>query len=554
MLPGATPRRHLLSDAGGGSLASTQPTVDRKNLSLHRNSYYAESVQCKCGKLEMKRMILVNYVRLSVVLSIISAVWTQQASGLGFEAFGPAEGHMGVSSDWPKGVMPLRKHASRVYWQEVNGNDRSYFDGGIAEINEVLQKFSEIEMQRHIVVVRAGRPSATSFGGKATPYAVEFHLPGGIYLFHARRNAKTGLFLTSPRLFMNLSQDLISQVGKLEIPKNIELHAYAYDADLLLASAESTNQSNRSRAIQLLGEDGVDSEQALAAIEAGLTSDNQYVVNAAKAAKQQLDSSDPAIRKLRASVRDFLLAHPQRHRAATPEEVFKAIKAADAKYAKEGFTARGTLVGSSGTLMNWIVTMGQDKLVVRQTAVDEAATGVIEHTIFASPEYMGTIQRSQYWVDGELIQSNPFMSREPVGNTYDLLIGRLLWPIGIGFSRRIDRVERVNEHANGMLLVVAFGEDNLGIRWELTVDPSADYLVTQAKGYRTGRVVQSLEYIVDAVGIVKQHGRFANHTGRWSEGVDAMPTSVSVHSVSSQPDIDLVFELQDKFAEDSSND
>lgn len=489
-----------------------------------------------------------NRSNLVLFAILILGISTHRAAGLGFEDFGPAGEHLGISPDWPKGAVPIKKHSARVYWREVNGDDHSYYDGDVAEINELLQLFSELEQDNHEVVLRAGRPSAMSFGGKATPYAVEFHLPGGIYLFHARRNAKSGLYSTEPRLFIYISEALRDKLDELKVPPNVEIHRRAFDQELLLASARNGD----GRALRLLGEDGYDSEEARVIIDESLKSDKPHVKAAAESAKKALDaaSDDTELRKL---VSQFITSHPQRYRVPDPAQVLGAIKAVDAKYANEGFTANGTLVNDSGTLMNWMVTMGKQKLLIRQTADKDEATGVIDHTIFASPEHMGSIQQSQYWVDGKLIQSKPFMSREPVGNTYDLLIGRLLWPLGISFSRRIDRVEKVSIRPDGTLDVLAYGENNLGIRWELRVDPKADYLITQAKGFRT-RKPEELEYIVDAAGVVKMQERFANHTARWREGIDAKPISISVHSVSAKPDIDLIFEFEDKFIEGKPDD
>ncbi len=482
-----------------------------------------------------------------LLLAIIISAQAQNAAGLGFEEFGPAKKHMGVSPDWPKGAIPLRKHASRVYWQEVNGNDHSYFDGGVAEINELLKLFSEMELERHIVVVRSGRPTATSFGGKKTSYSVEFHLPSGIYLFHARRNAKSGLFSTTPRLFINLDAKLLKSRDKIAFPENVELHAHGFQLDQLLAAAKEGN----SQAIRLLAEDGYDTNDAQTVIKDALKSDNQYVKRAAEFSIGLLDLENEATSKLRKEVAEFVASHALRYQEPTPQDVLSAIKTADSSYATDGFMATGSLVDESGKLMNWTVMMGKNKLLIRQTAAADDAVGVIDHTIFASPEYMGSIQISQYWVDGKLIRSKPFKNREPVGNTYDLLIGRVLWPLGISFSRRIDRVEQVSARPDGQLDIVAFGDDNLGIRWELRVDPKADYLITQAKGFHARRD-DRLAYHVDAMGVMRMNGRSVNHTSRWAEGPDAAPISIAVHSISSKPDIDQIFEYEDKFAEEDS--
>ena len=109
---------------------------------------------------------------------------------MGMEAFGPAGEHIGRSPDWPKGVEDVLRHRSRAYWQWVNGNERAYYDGDIRTVNELLDLYSRVDLAEHPVVIRPGRPSANSFHGKLTPYVVEFDVPEGISLHHARKHAK----------------------------------------------------------------------------------------------------------------------------------------------------------------------------------------------------------------------------------------------------------------------------------------------------------------------------------------------------------------------------
>ena len=130
----------------------------------------------------------------SAVALIMATLSAQPASAAGMENFGPAGEHIGRSGDWPKGVEDVLRHPSRVYWNWVNGNENAYYDGDIETVNELLKLFAKVDLTSHHVVIRSGRPSARSFHGKITPYAVQFELPGGIYLGHIRRHASTGLY------------------------------------------------------------------------------------------------------------------------------------------------------------------------------------------------------------------------------------------------------------------------------------------------------------------------------------------------------------------------
>ena len=80
--------------------------------------------------------------------------------------------------------------------------------------------------------------------------------------------------------------------------------------------------------------------------------------------------------------------------------------------------------------------MGHDRLVVEQRDVEDAdhpsAAGRFEYTNYVGPERMGSIHGYRVWAEGKLIESKPQATFEPVGSTYDLLIGRILWPLGAG--------------------------------------------------------------------------------------------------------------------------
>lgn len=473
----------------------------------------------------------------------------ETAIGMGMEGFGPAK-HVGVSSDWPKGVQPLLKHASRVYWRDVNGYSQSYFEGSVDQVNELLKQFSEVELKRHMVVLRIGAGSARSFQGKQTPYNVKFDLPAGLFISHAKRLANTGVYSTEPTLEIQVTNEWISALNDLEFPENVQLRRSRYKIDVLLNAAIKTDLNTRCRALDLIGKQGVDNEVVRGVLVKCLGEEDEYIRQYAKNALDSLDKQKAVSEKLRTEFNQFVDKHSRLHRSPEPDEVFDLLTKTDEKYAKEGFTARGTLVSKGGILMKWTVTMGNDRLVVTQEAAHEKATGRIEDTVFVSPDDMVHIQRSQYWVDGKLTKSKPFRSVEPVGNTYDIFIGRLLWPLGRGFTRRIDRVESVHEQQNGSWLVTAFGENNLGIRWELEVDPSSEYLVRQAKGFRTGRKEPTkAAYIVDGAGTMNSDERSTNHTSRWMEGEDAEPVSIAISEVSPKPDLGLLINLEDEIVE-----
>ena len=159
--------------------------------------------------------------------------------------------------------------------------------------------------------------------------------------------------------------------------------------------------------------------------------------------------------------------------------------------------------------------MGEERLVVEQRDVADEdhplAEGRCEYSIYAGPERMGSIHGNRLWVDGKLIEAKPQATFEPVGSTYDLLIGRVLWPLGRGFSRRIDRITDISTRADGLLTVAAESNDgNLMRRWELLIDPSADFLVRAAKAFR--RDDSEPAFVVETAGVLAGGGRSVAHT------------------------------------------
>jgi hypothetical protein len=224
----------------------------------------------------------------------------------------------------------------------------------------------------------------------------------------------------------------------------------------------------------------------------------------------------------------------------------------DADYAR-GFTARGTRVepafSGRGELVGWTVTMGRGRLVVEQRDIEDAdhpaTEGRFEYTQFVGPERMGSIHGSRVWADGKLIEVNPQATFEPVGSTYDLLIGRILWPLGRGFTRRMDRITSVTLESDRLLRVVAESDgDGLMRRWELLIDPTADYLVRAAKAFRENETEPSI--VVETAGIVTGGGRSVAHTARWIEGATGPPASIAVNSVSSGTDEALIQRTEDR--------
>lgn len=492
----------------------------------------------------------------STLALLLSAISAQPVWSMGQEAFGPAGPHIGRSADWPRGVEDILRHESRVYWNWVNGNEHAFYDGDITNINELLDLFAKIDLSVHRVIVRAGRPSTRSFQDLVVHYNVEFELPGGIYLHHVRGMAATGLYATIPRLIIHLDDKLVRHLDELHVPENVTLQDAPYRVEDALAQANSADNSLRWRAVSLLGQIGESSPEVASALKQAAGDENANLQAAAKKSMEQIEqANDPETRPLRQQIAGFLLNHPQRLRTPGPDELLDAMRSVDERYAR-GFTARGTMILNtlSGRcqLVAWTVTMGDQKLVIQQKAVvDELhppTEDLVETTYYISPDQMGTIHRSRLWVDGKLIDTKPHATFEPVGSTYDILIGRILWPLGRGFTRRIDHIEEVTRIGDGTLRVKAESNvGNLPWRWELSIDPDSDYLVRSAKTYL--RDSEEPSYIIDSLGTQQADGRSTAHTARWREGTLAEPISMAVHSVSADMDTGLIKAVEEQLAQ-----
>ena len=474
------------------------------------------------------------------------------ALGMGQERFGPAGEHISRSTDWPKGVEDLLRHPSCVYWNWVNGNEHAYYDGGIGTINQLLDAFAHVDLARHDVILRPGRPSARSFQGQLTPYAVEFHLPAGLYFHHAREHAQTGLYPLMPRLFIHINQDHAEQLDELEIPANVTLRDLAHSVEAAVAQLDADDRSLRLRAISVLGDSGDSSAPITAALEKASQDPDEYVHRAAQKALEQIkQANSPEMRSLRDQVAAYVAKHPQTARVPDAQQLLATLKRIDGEYAR-GFTATGTMVKPSLSgrqqLFEWKLTMGDGQLVLQQRAVDDAGQGPvvgrIEYTIYTGPTSMASIHRGRMWVDGELQDTSTSVSFEPPGRTYDLLVGRVLWPLGRGYSRSIERITDIRAAPDGTLIVAADAPKvGLEVHWELEVDPKADFIVRTAKRFRRDDLEPS--YIASNRGILSATDRCIAHTAAWQEGPRGEPMSISVKSVSAEPDMKLIRTTKD---------
>ena len=290
-------------------------------------------------------VVIVRGLAKTLLFLILVVILAEPIRAIGFESFGPTGKHIGRSSDWPQGTEELLRHQSRVYWQDVNGSERAFYDGDINVLNELLEVYSQLDIPTHQAVIRPGRPSARSFRDKLTPYAVEFNLPGRFQLHHMQQYASTGLYALTPRLIIHVDDNLAENLNELRIPSDVSLLESSHRQTDAMKYIDSDDPDLRNRAIAVLVEAGDTSQELIDALNRYVTDgDNKYVREAAQRALKQIKEVDHSQRStLQRRVAGFVRQHKQRHRKPERQELLQALRNVDAQYA-EGFTAEGTLI------------------------------------------------------------------------------------------------------------------------------------------------------------------------------------------------------------------
>ena len=143
-----------------------------------------------------------------------------QSYGMATEQIGPDSIHPTVpQQEWPKGIVGIPRHESRVYSIWVNGNENFYFKCNVDEINELLAIFAKARMRDHVVRIEPGVKKATTFGKEQIEYNVQLQIVAGIVLSFAREEMRDDLPL-DPRLTI-LTGDDNSLVNQLKWPANV---------------------------------------------------------------------------------------------------------------------------------------------------------------------------------------------------------------------------------------------------------------------------------------------------------------------------------------------
>ncbi len=200
--------------------------------------------------------------------------------------------------------------------------------------------------------------------------------------------------------------------------------------------------------------------------------------------------------------------------SAEARVLLEKLRAADARY-KKGFSAVGTIVDgpwpdhpdAARTKREWQLTMDRRHLVLTQRVTgilhpgkkpdrkrpEDRDTGLIrnfpprqvsyESALIVHPDFNARYD----WTKFVPIQAGGKDGVRHVefgapGSQYKYLVGDVLWALGRGVSQHIAKITQVSRQQDGTLAVTATGSGTLvRRRWELVIDPNADYMIRCAK-------------------------------------------------------------------------
>jgi len=131
------------------------------------------------------------------------------------------ENSMGVKPDWPKGIIEVVRHPSRVYSLDISGKEDFYYQSKLDEINELMRLFAKARMRDHVIRLEAGTNNTVkAFNGTAYEYNVRLHTVGGICLAVMREKEMNGSLEPVVELTIYVGADR-SLLQQLKLPDQV---------------------------------------------------------------------------------------------------------------------------------------------------------------------------------------------------------------------------------------------------------------------------------------------------------------------------------------------
>ncbi len=224
----------------------------------------------------LRRIRLGRAALIVVMAAVFLAIPREEpALGLGTETIG-SDRPVAEQEDWAKGVIAVVDLDSRVYSRWVNGNANFYYRGGTEELNATLRDFAAVEADVREVVLRPGPGEARTFDGVRIQCDWQVHVPGGLYLVHAKQEKGTQVFARHATMTIFVSGGNI-ELKKLQIPAGVTVLELRDLVGRYLAGLKNEDHDVRGYAAYLLGTMDPYVEEIILPLVEMLKDENGYV-------------------------------------------------------------------------------------------------------------------------------------------------------------------------------------------------------------------------------------------------------------------------------------
>ncbi len=230
--------------------------------------------------------------------------------GVATQGFGAAEETVGnaplheVNYRNFGGVMPLVTDPNRVYQIWVNGDERLYYRGDTAALNNALRAFAAVKAPAREVMLRPGPAEIDTFDGTSVPYGWQLHLPGGRLREKAAKERGTKVFEQHPTMTVLVGGEKID-LERIRFPKSVTVLELGDLRGRYLEGLTSKDDDVRGYAAHFLGQIDFLNKDNVAPISQLLDDESDWVrLMAAGALREFGKSASDALPRLEKGLND----------------------------------------------------------------------------------------------------------------------------------------------------------------------------------------------------------------------------------------------------------
>ena len=202
----------------------------------------------------MRRKFLL-FIGVVTICGVNSLLWA-----MGTENFGNAP----LQGNFPDWYMPVINHHSRVYYNDINGNQHFYYRGDTEVLNDVLKKFPKIKADAREVILLPGPGITSSFDKMDVPHDWNFHITGGLLGGMAMSKEFYNVWDNYPTIRIFVGGNI--SLEKIKIPKGVTLRELADLRKRYLKGLQSDDRDARGYAALFLAEEDSYNSENLALI------------------------------------------------------------------------------------------------------------------------------------------------------------------------------------------------------------------------------------------------------------------------------------------------